>query len=122
VSIIWCVRVFADKWTSALRLVAELAFITDVILHYRCNIAKRDSDYHAVGSRLMRSDVYFRFNSLLWSTLSDFLNHSCIIPRGCCHVEVCMYSYVRIRSSYGGELLNKSCIEYVSSRSFRTCI
>jgi len=49
-----------------------LAACGRVGFHYRCNIAKKDSEYHAVGSRLMRSDVYFRFNSLLWSTLGDF--------------------------------------------------
>jgi hypothetical protein len=32
-----------------------------------------DSEYHAVGSRLRRLDDYVGFNSVLWSTLSDFL-------------------------------------------------
>jgi len=32
VIIIWRVRGLADKWTSALRLVTELALISDVIL------------------------------------------------------------------------------------------
>ena len=30
--IVWFVRAFADKETSVLRLVADLAFVTDVIL------------------------------------------------------------------------------------------